>query len=122
MNRVISIAFTALAVIALLPLPTARATPNLQRKASEGGFPATGCRYCHTFDTDHMRERARKMGIPSGNCGACHGKNLPKSGLALMNARGQWLLVEKQRRKAGAVDVQWLKDYVEPSPKAPARR
>lgn len=110
-----------LAVAGALAVPMLGATPVVQRKALEAGFPAQDCRYCHTFDTGHMRERAKKLGLPSSNCGGCHGARLPKSGLALMNTRGRWLVKEKASRKADAVDVRWLKDYVEPSPSPAAR-
>ena len=110
-----------IALAGVLALPMLGATPVLQRKAVEAGFPAQDCLYCHTFDVHHMRERAKKMGLPSSNCGGCHGSRLPKSGLALMSARGRWLVAEKARRKADVVDVGWLKAYVEPRP-TPAPR
>ena len=33
------------------------------------------------------------------------------------NARGEWLMSQKEERKAEEVDVAWLKDYVEPEEK-----
>jgi hypothetical protein len=67
----------------------ASATMPLLKKAKDAGFPATGCNYCH-------------------------GEALPKKGAATYNARGKWLMAEKDKRKAQEVDVTWLKDYVEP--------
>jgi hypothetical protein len=111
-----------LALAGALALPTlGGATTLLQKKAVEAGFPAQDCLYCHTFDVNHMRERARTMGLPGSNCGGCHGSRLPKTGLALMNGRGRWLVTEKARRKAPVVDVLWLKEYVAPKP-SPAHR
>ena len=104
-------------VVAVVLASTAGATPVLQRKALAAGFPATDCRYCHTFDTAHMQDRARQLGISTTNCVACHGARLPKAGPGLMNHRGMWLLSErKKRQNAPDVDVRWLKGYVTPSP------
>jgi hypothetical protein len=44
------------------------------------------------------------------NCLFCHSK--PEGGEG-WNARGQWLISEKERRKADEVDVQWLAEYKE---------
>ena len=96
---------------------SASATPPLERRAKEAGFPATDCLYCHSFDTKHMEGKAKELGTSPMNCGACHGARLPKSGKDLFNDRGRWLLGEKARRQAKEVDVQWLKDYrTGPSP------
>lgn len=105
------------AAVLALAATTALATPPLQKKAADLGFPAKGCAYCHSFDTDHMQERARKMGINPGNCHACHAAKLPKTGDALFNERGKWLRAEKAKRKAEAVDPAWLKSYPEPAEK-----
>jgi len=67
---------------------TANATLDLQKKAKATGFQATSCLYCHN-------------------------EKLPKKGAVTHNNRGQWLLTEKDKRKAKEVDVAWLKDYVE---------
>ncbi len=103
---------TKASLVALSLVPAlAMATPPIQRRAAERGFPAKGCAHCHTFDTDHMAEKARKLGIKPGDCHACHGTRLPKWGAALFNERGKWLVVEKERLKAESVDPAWLKDY-----------
>jgi hypothetical protein len=67
---------------------TASATLEMQKKAKAGGFPATNCMYCHN-------------------------EKLPKKGAVTHNDRGKWLLAEKDKQKAKAVDPAWLKDYVE---------
>lgn len=51
-------------------------------------------------------EKARKFGAK--DCRFCHVK---PAGGEPHNARGQWLIKEKDRRKADAVDPEWLADY-----------
>lgn len=110
----------AMATLALLAaclaVPSARATPPLLQAAKRSGLPAEGCQYCHTFDTRHMVERAQQLGLSNMDCGACHGARLPKSGLALFNDRGRWLMGQKRLRRADGVDVGWLRGYKAPSP------
>ena len=84
------------------------ATPPLQKKARALGFAVADCSYCHSFDMEHMRKKALEMGLPNTNCAFCHGNKLPKN---LFSERGKWLLDEKIRRKAKAVDVAWLREY-----------
>ena len=60
-----------------------RAYPAFLRKAVK--FGAKNCLYCHKQ--------------PSGGEG--------------WNERGQWLIAEKERRKADDIDVEWLADYKE---------
>jgi ketosteroid isomerase-like protein len=50
--------------------------------------------------------KARKFGAT--DCTFCH--VLPEGG-APWNARGQWLIKEKERRAADVVDVDWLAEY-----------
>lgn len=45
------------------------------------------------------------------SCLSCHISKTPKKGKASPNHRGQWLLDEKDRRKAEEIDLAWLKDY-----------
>jgi hypothetical protein len=54
-------------------------------------------------------EYAKRLGYPAKDCTYCH-VNL-EGGSDKLNARGQWMVAEKERRKAIAVDVPWLKDY-----------
>lgn len=96
----------------LVSLP-AGATLRIQEDAIKAGYPAQDCSYCHTFSSDHMLEKARQMGVNNLNCGVCHGKKLPKTGEALYNGRGAWLVQRKLELKAERVEGAWLKDYVE---------
>ena len=52
--------------------------------------------------------KARKFGAK--DCTFCH---VAPEGGAPWNARGQWMIKEKERRGADAVDVEWLADYKE---------
>src|ERR1043166_1410003 len=52
--------------------------------------------------------KARKFGAK--DCTFCH---VAPEGGAPWNARGQWLIKEKERRGADAVDVEWLAEYKE---------
>src|SRR5437588_6679124 len=54
--------------------------------------------------------KARKFGAK--DCTYCH---VAPEGGAPWNARGQWLIKEKERRGADAVDVEWLAEYKEGS-------
>ena len=49
------------------------------------------------------------------NCLYCHKESAGGEG---WNERGQWLIAEKERRKADEVDVEWLADYKEGAKKA----
>jgi hypothetical protein len=53
-------------------------------------------------------KQASKFGAK--NCLFCHQK--PEGGEG-WNSRGEWLLSEKERRKADAIDVEWLSEYKE---------
>ncbi len=57
-------------------------------------------------------KKAEKFGAK--NCLFCH-KN-PAGGEG-WNERGDWLIAEKDKRKADAIDVEWLADYKEPEKK-----
>jgi ketosteroid isomerase-like protein len=62
--------------------------------------------------------KARKFGAK--DCLFCH---LQPEGGEGWNARGQWLIKERQRRSAEEVDPEWLAEYKEGSepPKSPAK-
>lgn len=64
-----------------------KAYPPFLRKAQK--FGAKDCKFCHTQ--------------PVGGDG--------------WNERGQWLIAEKERRKADAIDVEWLAEYKEAASK-----
>jgi hypothetical protein len=74
----------------LLGAGSAQATLDLQKKAKAAGFEATNCLYCHN-------------------------EKLPKKGATTHNDRGNFLIAEKEKRKAKEIDVLWLKDYKEPA-------
>jgi hypothetical protein len=52
--------------------------------------------------------KATKFGAK--DCLFCHEKAEGGEG---WNKRGQWLMAEKDKRKADAIDVEWLADYKE---------
>ena len=54
--------------------------------------------------------KAKKYGAK--DCTFCH---VAPEGGAPWNARGQWLIKEKERRGADAIDVDWLAEYKEGS-------
>ncbi len=62
-----------------------------------------------------MQKQAKDAGLPAANCLYCHNEKLPVKGKAVShNARGTYLVKQKEARKAKAVDGAWLKEYVEP--------
>ena len=54
-------------------------------------------------------EYAKRLGYPAKDCTYCHVSL--QGGSDKLNERGQWMVSEKVRRDAVAVDVKWLKDY-----------
>ena len=75
------VAFAALFLI--VTVPTAKTYPPFLAKAKSMGLPAKDCTYCH----------------------------VNAAGGEPYNARGKWLIAEKEKRGASAVDTAWLKDY-----------
>lgn len=63
--------------------------------------------------TLEMQKKTKAAGFAAANCLYCHAEKLPKKGASTNNARGQWLVDEKAKRKAKEIDVDWLKDYLE---------
>lgn len=66
------------------------------------------------FASPPMLAKAKESGYPVQNCQYCHTSKLPKKETFKpdeLNERGKWLVSEKEKTKAKAVDVQWLKDY-----------
>lgn len=59
---------------------------------------------------DHQKE-AKAAGVDVKNCQHCHIDKLPKKDAHELNDAGKWLVAEKDKRKAKAVDGAWLKDY-----------
>jgi hypothetical protein len=65
------------------------------------------------FATIEMQKKAKAAGFDVQNCLYCHSEKLPKKGTPALNDRGNWLKVEKEKRKAKEIDFSWLKEYVE---------
>ena len=83
---------TAAALVAmalLLAAAPAHATLKMQKAAKDAGFDATNCLYCHN-------------------------EKMPAKGKVTNNARGEFLVKQKEAKKAKEVDMTWLKDFVEP--------
>jgi mono/diheme cytochrome c family protein len=103
---------------------SAGATVEMQNDAKRLGLKVQNCLYCHASPhaVEKMKAKAKQLAMADGNCLACHGANIP----AGLNDRGDWLVAEKDRRKAKACDMAWLKEYKEPAPAAtkpaPARK
>jgi hypothetical protein len=60
-----------------------------------------------------MQKKAKELGLPAANCQYCHVDKMPKKAAHKLNDRGQWLIDQKEAKKAKEVDVAWLKEYVE---------
>ena len=58
-----------------------------------------------------IQKKARELGFPADNCLYCHNEKLPKKGAITHNRRGEWLIAEKEKRRAKEVDANWLKYY-----------
>ena len=62
--------------------------------------------------TVEFQKKAKEAGITSvTNCQSCHVAKLPKKTEHELNEMGNWLVAQKETRKAKAIDVAWLKDY-----------
>jgi hypothetical protein len=62
--------------------------------------------------TMDIQKQAKAAGIDVKSCQHCHVDKLPKKdGPHDPNDVGKWLIAEKEKRKAAAVDGAWLKDY-----------
>ena len=61
-----------------------------------------------------IQKKAKEAGFPAANCMYCHAEKMPKKGAATYNERGDFLMKQKEAKKAKEVDVAWLKEYVEP--------
>ncbi len=71
------------------------------------GFSATS-----TADMAIMKQ-AKAAGADVKNCQSCHTVATPKKGEGQneLNDEGKWLVAEKDKRGAKAVDGAWAKDY-----------
>jgi hypothetical protein len=69
------------------------------------GFSAT------STATMDIQKQAKAAGVDVKNCQYCHTASLPKKDSHDMNDVGKWLVAEKDKRGAKAVDGAWVKDY-----------
>jgi hypothetical protein len=106
----------SLAALFALTAPEAAATVRIRDEAVSHGFPASNCGYCHTFDSDHMKDEAKKKGLSRLDCLACHGRRLPKTGASVLNDRGRFLVAVRRHLRVDRVDGAWLKKYGDPAP------
>ena len=58
-----------------------------------------------------IQKQAKAAGIDASNCQYCHVDKLPKKDAHAFNDRGKWLVEQKEKKNAKAVDGAWLKDY-----------
>ena len=60
-----------------------------------------------------IQKQAKAAGVEVKNCQTCHTVALPKKGEGQneLNDLGKWLVAEKDKRGAKAVDGAWAKDY-----------
>lgn len=61
--------------------------------------------------TMDIQKQAKAAGVTVKNCQVCHVAALPKKDSHEMNDAGKWLIAEKEKKGAKAVDGAWLKDY-----------
>ena len=61
--------------------------------------------------TMDIQKQAKAAGVDVKNCQYCHVATLPKKDDHANNAVGDWLVAEKDKRGAKAVDGAWVKDY-----------
>jgi hypothetical protein len=86
-SKLVTLASMAL-LTAVAAVPAA-ATPQMIKQAKDAGFPAQNCQYCH------VPAMPKKEGFTPDE----------------LNARGKWLLSEKDKQKAKDVKAEWLKNY-----------
>jgi hypothetical protein len=79
----------AVALVFALPPGTAIATPEMVAKVKQAGYPAQNCQYCHV------------SAVPKKDT------YKPED----LNDRGKWLVAEKTKQNATAVNLDWLKNY-----------
>jgi len=59
----------------------------------------------------NIQKQAKAAGVTVKDCTTCHVDKLPKKDAHDLNDAGKWLVAEKDKRGAKAVDGAWLKDY-----------
>ncbi len=60
-----------------------------------------------------MQKKAKELGFPAANCLYCHNEKMPTKAKVTNNERGEFLVKQKEAKKAKEVDMAWLKDFVE---------
>jgi hypothetical protein len=58
-----------------------------------------------------IQKQAKAAGVDAKNCQFCHTASMPKKDSHELNDLGKWLVSEKDKRGAKAVDGAWAKDY-----------
>jgi hypothetical protein len=103
----------------------AGASVAIENQARSAGVKIAGCLDCHAspHSREEMARRAKTAGFDARNCQGCHGSKLAaKLGdRSNLSDQGQWLLGQREKRGAKAVDGAWLKEYVPPPPQ-PAKQ
>lgn len=80
--------------------------------AAVGVFVATSLLAAGSEAGVPMQKKAKELGIASvQNCQSCHVDKMPKKDSFKVNEMGQWLIDQKQARKAKEIDVSWLKEW-----------
>ena len=67
-----------------------------------------------SFAEPAMLAKAKALGMPARTCQYCHTAAMPKKDTFKpddLNARGAWLLADKEQRKLDKVDLDRLKDF-----------
>jgi hypothetical protein len=59
----------------------------------------------------NIQKEAKAAGVDVKNCQHCHVDKMPKKDAHELNDVGKWLMAEKDKKQAKAVDGAWLKDY-----------
>jgi hypothetical protein len=108
------------AAFLLQATPPSKASVAIENRARAAGVKIEGCLDCHASPhaREEMARRAKVAGFDPRNCQGCHGSKLAaKLGdRSNLSDQGQWLLDQRERRGAKAVDGAWLREYVHPTP------
>lgn len=89
MSRVPLVSVVAASILLSVSVDVAVAGAPLLVKAKEHGFPVQNCQYCH------VSKVPKKEAFKPDD----------------LNERGKWLVTEKDKQKATAVNAEWLKNY-----------
>ena len=89
MNMTALVGTVAVALFFALPPRAAVANPEMVGKAKRAGYPAQNCQYCHVSAVP-KKETFKPEDL---------------------NDRGKWLVAEKTKQSATAVNLDWLKNF-----------